>query len=116
MWWQTRRRNHPAISGGVLGVSPEELQRVSRLVTATAGGLATELDALDAEVSRFVGSGWSGGSAAAFTARWFQWYEGAKLVHHGLAQMGSLLASTGEAFVDQDGVTAANVNVTGGIM
>ncbi|ETZ70816.1 hypothetical protein L829_1746 [Mycobacteroides abscessus MAB_030201_1075] len=66
-------------------------------------------------MSRFVGSGWSGGSAA-FTARWFQWYEGAKLVHQGVAQMGSLLASTGEAFVGQDGVTAANVNVAGGIM
>lgn len=103
------------MSGGVLGVSPEELQRVSRLVTATAGGLATELDALDAEVSRFVGSGWSGGSASAFTTRWFQWYEGAKLVHQGLAQMGSLLASTGEAFVGQDAATAANVNAADGM-
>lgn len=85
---------------------------MSRLVGATAGGLATELDSLDAEVSRFMGSGWSGGSASAFTARWFQWYEGAKLVHQGLTQMSTLLSSTDQAFEGQETATAANVNAT----
>ncbi|MEU9807576.1 WXG100 family type VII secretion target [Mycobacterium sp. NPDC050853] len=96
--------------GGILGVSPGELHRVSRLIAATGGGLAAELDALDAEVSKFMGSGWSGGSASAFTERWFQWYEGAKLVHQGLTQMSSLLASTEQAFVNQESTTAANVD------
>ena len=86
------------------------MQRVSRLVASTAGNLATELDSLDAEVSRFMGSGWSGGSAGAFTARWYEWYEGAKLVHQGLSQMGALLAGTGETFQGQEAAATANVD------
>lgn len=39
------------MSDGVLGVAPEELARVSRLIASTAAGLSSELGSLDSEVS-----------------------------------------------------------------
>ncbi|SPX87822.1 WXG100 family type VII secretion target [Mycobacteroides abscessus] len=101
------------MSGGVLGVPPEELQRVSRLIAATAAGLTSELGALDAEVSGFLGSGWHGGSAQAFAEQWIKFHEGAKLVNQGLSQMSSLLVSNKLSFENRETANAANVNAAG---
>ncbi|WP_100517216.1 WXG100 family type VII secretion target [Mycobacteroides abscessus] len=98
------------MSGGVLGVPPEELQRVSRLIAATAAGLTSELGALDSEVSGFLGSGWHGGSASAFAEQWIKFHEGAKLVTQGLTQMSGLLVSNKESFENQEAANTANVN------
>lgn len=101
------------MSGGVYGVSPEELARVSRLIASTAAGLSSELGALDSEVSEFVGSGWHGGSAGAFAEQWVKFHEGAKLVHQGLSQMSSLLTSNKQSFENQEAVNAASVDAAG---
>ncbi|CPX14693.1 WXG100 family type VII secretion target [Mycobacteroides abscessus] len=101
------------MSDGVLGVPPEELQRVSRLIASTAAGLSAELGALDSEVSEFVGSGWHGGSASAFAQQWVKFCEGAKLVNQGLSQMSSLLVSNKASFEDRDAANAASVDAAG---
>ncbi|PVA70317.1 WXG100 family type VII secretion target [Mycobacteroides abscessus] len=101
------------MSDGVLGVPPEELTRVSRLIASTAASLSAELGALDSEVSEFVGSGWHGGSASAFAQQWVKFHEGAKLVNQGLSQMSSLLVSNKEAFEHRDAANAANVDAAG---
>lgn len=98
------------MSDGVLGVSPEELARVSRLIASTAAGLSAELGSLDSEVSEFVGSGWHGGSASAFAQQWVKFCEGAKLVNQGLSQMSSLLVGNKEAFENREAANTANVN------
>ncbi|WP_100458850.1 WXG100 family type VII secretion target [Mycobacteroides abscessus] len=98
------------MSDGVLGVSPEELARVSRLIASTAAGLSSELGALDSEVSAFVGSGWHGGSASAFAHQWVRFCEGAKLVNQGLSQMSSLLVGNREAFQNLDAANTASVD------
>ncbi|CPU64499.1 WXG100 family type VII secretion target [Mycobacteroides abscessus] len=101
------------MSDGVLGVPPEELARVSRLIASTAASLSAELGALDSEVSEFVGSGWHGGSASAFAQQWVKFHEGAKLVNQGLSQMSSLLVSNKDAFENRDAANAASVDAAG---
>ncbi|WP_078294360.1 WXG100 family type VII secretion target [Mycobacterium sp. D16R24] len=93
-----------------VGVSPEELARVSRLIASTAASLSAELGSLDSEVSEFVGSGWHGGSASAFAQQWGKFCEGAKLVNQGLSQMSSLLVGNKEAFENREAANTANVN------
>lgn len=101
------------MSDGVLGVSADELARVSRLLAATAAGLSSELSALDAEVSALMGPLWNGGSASAFAEQWFRFAEGAKLVNQGLSQMSSLLVSNKDAFVNQESANEAETNAVG---
>jgi len=101
------------MSDGVLGVAPEELARVSRLIGSTAASLSAELGALDSEVSEFVGSGWHGGSASAFAEQWVKFCEGAKLVNQGLSQMSGLLVGNKESFVNRDAANTANVDAAG---
>jgi WXG100 family type VII secretion target len=101
------------MAGGVFGVPIEELARVSRLIASTAAGLSAEQDALDAEVSAFLESGWHGGSANAFAEQWYRFVEGARLVNQGCMQMSSLLVDNKEAFEGQETANAANVGAVG---
>ncbi|SHY57090.1 WXG100 family type VII secretion target [Mycobacteroides abscessus subsp. bolletii] len=101
------------MSGGVYGVSPEELQRVSRLIASTSASLTSEMGSLDSEVSEFLGSGWHGGSASAFAEQWVKFHEGAKLVNQGLSQMSGLLVSNKESFANREAANAASVDAAG---
>lgn len=91
----------------VLGVSPEDVQRVSAAVSAHANELVSGLQALDAEVSDFVGSGWTGLSSGSFAQSFWRWHEGAMQVHAGLAEMADLLNTAATAYRRQDDAGAS---------
>ncbi|CDO09889.1 WXG100 family type VII secretion target [Mycolicibacterium cosmeticum] len=101
---------------GVLGVSPEVVQRVSAAVSASADELISGLQALDAEVSGFVGSGWTGLSSGSFARSFWRWHEGAVQVHAGLAEMANLLNTAATAYRRQDESAAAALSGDAGRM
>ncbi|GAS99229.1 type VII secretion target protein [Mycolicibacterium canariasense] len=92
---------------GVLGVSPDDVQRLSAAVSARADELISGLQALDAEVSGFVGSGWTGLSSGSFAQSFWRWHEGAMQVHAGLSEMANLLGTAATAYRRQDEAGAA---------
>jgi WXG100 family type VII secretion target len=91
----------------VLGVSPEELQRISGAVSSTADELVQGLQSLDAEVSGFVSSGWTGLSSSSFAQSFWRWHGGAMEVHAGLAEMADLLSTAAAEYQRQDDSSAA---------
>lgn len=93
--------------GGILGVSPDELRRVSESISSLADELATQLRTIDSEVSDFVGSGWTGLSSGAYAESFWKWHEGAKDVHTGLAEMATLLGTAACAYESQDSHSGA---------
>lgn len=93
--------------GGVLGVSPDELRRVSESISSLADELATQLRTIDSEVSGFVGSDWTGLSSGAYAESFWKWHEGAKDVHTGLAEMATLLGTAAGAYESQDSHSGA---------
>ncbi len=93
--------------GGILGVSPDELRRVSESISSLADELATQLRTIDSEVSGFVGSGWTGLSSGAYAESFWKWHEGAKDVHTGLAEMATLLGTAAGAYESQDSQSGA---------
>jgi WXG100 family type VII secretion target len=94
-------------NGGVLGVSPAELQRVSSSLSSLADELAMELKSVDEEVSGFVGTGWTGQSSDAYAQSFWKWFEGAKDVYAGLTEMALLLGTAGGQYDGQDQKSAA---------
>ncbi len=94
---------------GVLGVAPEELRRVSGAVSSTADELIQGLQALDAEVSGFVGSGWTGMSSGSFAKSFWHWHEGAMEVHTGLAEMAHLLSTAADGYQRRDDASAESL-------
>lgn len=101
--------------GGVLGVSPDELRRVSESISSLADELATHLRTIDSEVSGFVGSGWTGLSSGAYAESFWKWHEGAKDVHTGLAEMATLLGTAAGAYESQDSHSGAALSTQMGI-
>jgi len=91
----------------VLGVSPEHLRRVSDAISSTADELIQGLQTLDADVSGFVGSGWTGLSSGSFAKSFWSWHEGAMEVHAGLAEMAHLLSTAAGDYQRQDDASAA---------
>ncbi|MGJ6126036.1 WXG100 family type VII secretion target [Mycolicibacterium sp. Y3] len=98
---------------GVLGVTPEELRRVSGDVSATADELIQGLRTLDDEVSGFVGSGWTGLSSGSFAQSFWRWHDGAMEVHAGLAEMADLLRTAAGGYQRQDETSAAALSPEG---
>ncbi|WP_370066518.1 WXG100 family type VII secretion target [Mycobacterium sp. MAA66] len=96
--------------GGILGVSPGELWRVSSSIGSLADELAVQLQSIDNEVSGFVRSGWTGLSSGAFAESFWKWHEGAKDVHTGLAEMATLLGSAAGQYEDQDQSSVASLS------
>ena len=88
--------------GGILGVSPAELQRASSSLSSLADELAMELKAVDGDVSGFIGTGWTGQSSSAYAQSFWKWFEGAKDVYAGLTEMASLLGTAAGEYDDQD--------------
>jgi WXG100 family type VII secretion target len=93
-----------------LGVSPEELRRVSGAVSSTADELIQGLRSLDADVSGFVGGGWTGLSSGSFAQSFWRWHEGAIEVHAGLAEMAELLRTAAGDYQRQDDASAAELS------
>lgn len=91
---------------GVLGVSPTDLKRVSATVSSTADELVQGLQALDAEVSGFVGNGWTGMSSGSFAKSFWHWHDGAMEVHAGLAEMANLLGTAADGYQRRDEASA----------
>lgn len=88
-------------------MTPGQLRRVSGDVSASADELVQGLRTLDAEVSEFVGSGWTGLSSGSFAESFWRWHDGAMEVHAGLAEMAELLDSAATDYQRQDDTAAA---------
>ena len=98
---------------GVLGVTPGQLRRVSGDISASADELVQGLQNLDADVSGFVGSGWTGLSSGSFAQSFWRWHEGAMEVHAGLAEMADLLRAAADGYQRQDETSAAALSAEG---
>ncbi|WP_193044282.1 WXG100 family type VII secretion target [Mycolicibacterium baixiangningiae] len=89
----------------VIGVA-EELRTV---VDGTRSGLTS----LDGELSRLLGSGWTGEAGSAFGEVWARWHEGAHNLVKGLETMASALEQAAHAYGSTDAEGRATVDSAG---
>ncbi|KUH81292.1 MULTISPECIES: WXG100 family type VII secretion target [unclassified Mycobacterium] len=86
-----------------------ELQVDEATVAAVAGDLRavaeetrSGLSGLDGQLSRLLGSGWTGQAGSAFGDVWQRWHEGAAQLLGGLDKMAALLDDAAEAYHQTD--------------
>ncbi|MDT5095661.1 MAG: hypothetical protein QOH60_5024 [Mycobacterium sp.] len=91
-----------------LRASPEELLRVSEMLSHGAENYSEGLKAMDAEASNAL-DGWRGASGAAYEDLWRQWHSGAGKVHLGLSTLAELLGQAAHDYASQEQASAAAV-------
>jgi WXG100 family type VII secretion target len=92
----------------MLRASPDELLRVSEMLSRGTENVSESLKALDAQVSNTLG-GWRGASGAAYEDIWRQWHSGADEVHLGLSLLAELLGQAAHDYASQEQASAAAV-------
>jgi WXG100 family type VII secretion target len=71
-------------------------------VLAGAAALRQDRDSIDARVSGFLASGWTGIAADSFVEAWDEWKQGAADVLEGLEAMADLLEATHRDLIGSD--------------
>lgn len=80
-----------------------------KVVDGTRSGLAS----LDGELSRLLGTGWTGEAASAFGDVWTRWHEGAENLVKGLGSMASALEQAAQSYGGTDAERRAAVDSAG---
>lgn len=88
-----------------LRVDPMVMQGFAQALRGGAEDLRTRLAELDAQVNEMLG-GWRGASGSAYAAAWELWHRGAGEVEAGLSMLAKLVAHAGEAYQDNETVSA----------
>jgi WXG100 family type VII secretion target len=78
--------------------TPTELQVCATTLADITAEIESKLATLRRDVEGLLSGGWQGGAARAFADGWEQWQGGARRVVEALADMGSLLGSTGREY------------------
>ncbi|MEZ0053318.1 WXG100 family type VII secretion target [Mycobacterium sp. MAA66] len=96
-----------------LRVTPEVLAHVSFEFSAAERQLRSGLSALDDEVSRALGSSWTGGASSAYDGVWREWHEGSAKVLQGLSTMSDLLNAAASRYSGTDHSGGAMIDGSG---
>lgn len=88
-----------------LRVDPMVMQGFAQALRGGAEDLRTRLAELDEQVNEMLG-GWRGASGSAYAAAWELWHRGAGEVEAGLSMLAKLVAQAGEAYQENETVSA----------
>lgn len=93
---------------GDLEVSESVVSGVAKSLRSAVDETNSGLTAVDGELSRLLGSGWTGQASSAFGEVWTRWHDGAQNVVKGLESMASALeqAAQGYGMTDAEGGAA----------
>jgi WXG100 family type VII secretion target len=98
---------------GELQVSDSMLVGVAKSLRFVADDTNTGLSSLDGELSKLLGSGWTGQAGSAFGEVWAKWHEGAENVVRGLQSMASALEQAAQGYAGADAEGRAAVESAG---
>ena len=98
---------------GQLQVSESVVAGVATSLRAVADDTNSGLTSVDGELSRLLGSGWTGQAGSAFGEVWTRWHEGAENVVKGLESMASALEQAAQAYRGTDAEGRAAVESAG---
>lgn len=98
---------------GELQVSESVVVGVAKSVRAVADDTKSNLTGVDGELSRLLGSGWTGQAGSAFTDVWARWHEGAENVVVGLQKMANALEEAAHSYGETDLTSGAAIDSAG---
>jgi WXG100 family type VII secretion target len=88
-----------------LRVDPLVMQGFAQALRGGAEDLRSRLAELDAQVNEMLG-GWRGASGSAYASAWELWRRGAGEVEAGLSMLARSVARAGEAYQEDEAVSA----------
>jgi WXG100 family type VII secretion target len=98
---------------GELQVSESVVAGVAKSLRSAADDTNSGLTGLDGELSRLLGSGWTGQASSAFGDVWTRWHEGAQNVVKGLESMAAALEQAAQGYTVTDAEAQAAVDSAG---
>lgn len=98
---------------GELQVTPEHVASVAGELRAVVEETRSGLSTLDGQLSRLLGSGWTGQAGSAFGGVWQRWHEGADELVKGLDAMAGLLEQAAEGYTGADAAGGAAIDSSG---
>jgi WXG100 family type VII secretion target len=85
------------MAGGLIRVTPEQLQATAGQLNAGASSIEGTLGQLAGNVAP-LGSDWAGTAQARFLALWEQWQASSRSLHQALVEIGQLMNQAGLAY------------------
>ncbi|BDX32214.1 hypothetical protein TUM20985_27610 [Mycobacterium antarcticum] len=98
---------------GELQVSEAVVAGVARELQSAVTETQSGVTSLDGELTRLLGSGWTGQAGSAFGEVWAAWHEGAENVVKGLEAMSSALEQAVQGYGTTDADARAAVESAG---
>jgi WXG100 family type VII secretion target len=98
---------------GELQVSESVVSGVAKSLRSVVDETNSGLIGVDGELTRLLGSGWTGQAGSAFGEVWTRWHEGAENVVKGLESMASALEQAVQGYGGTDAEAQAAVESAG---